>query len=326
MAGQIPPPAKFSWIGSSSSPPARRMGLFSTSRNPGSTARKCCCAPAITTVGDIEMVSGTAARKYGSPRRCECLSFLEMTGVKSRRAAGGNHAAGDGQNGFAAAWPLPHRVFAARALLHHAGTAPPRRRNRPQTQNCASRFMSPNPTRSLTCSRTAAARCSTGWPAAAATCPTAASARPSSTSNATACSAKICSPSTSIISRPATPRCSASRKVSVVHCPRSHAYFRHQKFPLAANSPLPASISASAPTASPASITSANKPSNSTCSRKCAQLAASEPGVSPQNHLANGHRQRRPRPRPAGQVGELSPRRFRRSHRHSFHRQNLPTL
>ena len=53
---------------------------------------------------------------------------------------------------------------------------------------------------------------------------------PSRISPAKNCSAKMCWPSTPTVSRAAMPRCSAKNKTSVVHCPRSHDYFKHPPF------------------------------------------------------------------------------------------------
>ncbi len=160
-----------------------------------------------TTVGRHRGHARFAAGSLGAtPLRV--FSFLEMTGIKSRRAPREilREAVEKIESLRASAQPrLRSRRTRPIPLCRNSCTAPPAS---PRNENGASASTSPSPRRNLKCSSTRAARCTTGSSATDATTPTAATARPSLISPARNCSAKMSSPSTSTASRAATPRCS----------------------------------------------------------------------------------------------------------------------
>ena len=97
------------------------------------------------------------------------------------------------------------------------------------------------------------------------------------------------------LGRSRTPPCWPNARVHVVHCPRSHSYFHHDPFPLRRLARA-ASMSASAPTAWPASISAGDKRVELNMFEEMRALARKCSRGFRQEDCADGHRQRRAGP------------------------------
>ena len=105
--------------------------------------------------------------------------------------------------------------------------------------------------------------------------------------------------------RPETPHCSPANKVSVVHCPRSHFYFKHRPFPLATW--LKAGVNVCLGTDSLATVyrTREEKPELNLFEEMRA-LAAAHPELSPQTILQMATVNGATALGLAGRIGELA--------------------
>ena len=189
------------------------------------------------------------------------VSFLEMTGIRagatrrkfSREAV---EKIDSLTHPRCRAALSPHAPYSTRRNC--SGSPPKPRAN----ANCASPRTSPNPSRNLKCSRTARGEMF-DWLAAQR--PRHVRLRPRfarrGISSATACSAKISSPSTSTVSRAATPRLLGKHEFtsSIARAATIISSIRHF---LRERLAAPASTSASAPTASPPSAKAETRTSN----------------------------------------------------------------
>ncbi len=107
-------------IGSRACWPSKPPPVTPITPRPGCAAPPCCCAHGTTTVADIEAVPELLPEVWSStPLRV--ISFLEMTGVSSRREPDDILQEAAAKIATLAPRPRPRRPFAARALFDHAG-------------------------------------------------------------------------------------------------------------------------------------------------------------------------------------------------------------
>ena len=129
----------------------------------------------------------------------------------------------------------------------------------------------------------------------------------------------------STASRAATPRCSANIRVHVVHCPRSHDYFRHPPFLRERLANAGVNLCLGTDSLATTRKTGKQKPELNMFEEMRA-LAASDKTISPDGNFADGHRQRRARARPGRRSRRTFKKCLRRFDCDSLRRKNCRRL
>ncbi len=228
MAGELPPPKTFTdWIPLITA--AKTAWSYSEYAHSWLHGAHQLVKTGTTTVADIEAMPDLLPEVWdATPLRV--FSFLEMTGIRAKRDPKDIVREAVGKidslsHARCAASLSPHAAYSTlpELLRLTAGIA------RKKQWRIATHIAESEEEFEMFAAR-AAAECSTGSSATSATIPIAASVRPSNTLPATRCSAKICIAAHVNLLAHGDARLLGRHRVHVVHCPRSHAYFRHPPF------------------------------------------------------------------------------------------------